>query len=177
MRLLFVCSGNTCRSPLAVAAWMAAAPAQGSSAVAESAGLGACHGAPATPEAVAVARGWGVDLTRHQSRPLTPAMAQSADLILTMTPDQAEQIVRRYNIEPRRVRLLGEFAAPETRANAVDLDAMIGEMSCFEDAGNAILDPFGGSLEAYQACATQIASAVNGLARALQEGNIVRGRP
>ncbi len=51
-----------------------------------SAGIGAYGGSPASPEAVRVAGGHGLDLSEHESRPLTEQEAEEADLILTMSP-------------------------------------------------------------------------------------------
>jgi protein-tyrosine phosphatase len=91
--ILFVCSGNTCRSPMAEAitrrilAEKLAVPEpelerKGVSVV--SAGSFAMPGARATPQAVEAVRGIGADLTHHRSRPLTVELIHQADMIFTM---------------------------------------------------------------------------------------------
>jgi protein-tyrosine phosphatase len=94
-RVVFVCTGNTCRSPLAEAICkqqLAARlgcpveelPARGY--LVQSAGLAAGTGMPAAEEAVLVAEALGAaDLRDHQSQPLTPELLRAADLILAMT--------------------------------------------------------------------------------------------
>ena len=77
--ILFICTGNTCRSPLA------AALARNRGIDAESAGLTGWHGSPATPEADRAAARHGADLTRHQARPVTEELLKKADQVWVMT--------------------------------------------------------------------------------------------
>ena len=96
MNLLFVCSGNTCRSPMAeviALAQMRAAGGFGKSAV-TSAGLAACPGAPANPASVRVCAEHGLDLTSHRSKSLTTDLIEASDHIYTMTQGQALQLKR-----------------------------------------------------------------------------------
>lgn len=88
--ILFVCTGNTCRSPLA----QALAQKLGMDAV--SAGLYAQPGAPATPEAQQAAQAHGCDLRCHRAQPLTAALVSAADLICPMTAAHADAICSRY---------------------------------------------------------------------------------
>src|SRR5262249_55498338 len=92
--VVFVCTGNTCRSPLAEAlfrrrlaerrGWAAdELPARGFYVL--SAGRAAGAGGPAAAEAVEVARAYGADLAAHQSRPLTADLAAQADYLVAMT--------------------------------------------------------------------------------------------
>ncbi|MBV9864998.1 MAG: hypothetical protein JO316_06585 [Abitibacteriaceae bacterium] len=192
MNILFVCSGNTCRSPLAVAAWQAfAVPSlQASARTADaevpqlpaisvsSAGLTAYDGAPASHYTCAIARDWGVDLSQHLSRRLTAEMVAEAQLVCTMTTDQAATVRLRFAVDPQDVLLLGDFA-PETEDLLRRLtDSM--ELAPMDEATpdearrehHSILDPYGGSVEAYQTCAAQIRAAVLGLVQSLCEGTI-----
>ncbi len=174
MRLVFVCTGNTCRSPLAVAAWRAfGAPLLREKALesrAESAGLAASPGATVSPHSVTTAREWGVDLSDHRARRLSPDIAEGADFLVALTAQHAEALRTRFDIT--KVLQLGSFDNhPDTNdpslANDLSqLQTLLG--------GNAedILDPFGGSLEAYQACGAHIRRAVEGLAVALRDGKI-----
>jgi protein-tyrosine-phosphatase len=84
MSVLFVCTGNTCRSPLAAALWRRAAAARGLNVHAESAGVAAREGAPASAEAIAVAREAGLDLGGHSAQLLTRPLVRAAQLVLVM---------------------------------------------------------------------------------------------
>jgi protein-tyrosine-phosphatase len=79
MRVLFVCTGNICRSPFAEAV------ARRAGLDVESAGLSAYEGAGPTDDALAVARELGYDLSSHRARPLTKEMLERADLVVGMT--------------------------------------------------------------------------------------------
>lgn len=84
-KILFVCSGNTCRSPLAEAIACSVLPARLDFDVeVASAGTSAADGAPASRHSVEVASDHGIDLSAHRSRPLTRSLLRSADLIVTM---------------------------------------------------------------------------------------------
>jgi len=85
-RILFVCSGNTCRSPLAERLALRQAEERGLEKVeVRSAGTFAGRGAPASSGAVLAARRKGLDLSGHRSTPLGPELVEWADLILAMT--------------------------------------------------------------------------------------------
>lgn len=96
MNLLFVCSGNTCRSPMAeviALAQMRACGGFGKSAV-TSAGLAACPGDPANPASVRVCADHNLDLSNHRSKSLTTDLIAASDHIYTMTQGQALQLQR-----------------------------------------------------------------------------------
>ena len=93
-RLLFVCTGNTCRSPMAeVIARRRAADLGWEHLEVRSAGVGAVDGTPASGGAVRVAEAAGLDLSAHRSRLLTEREAREADLILTMSADHLMRVV------------------------------------------------------------------------------------
>lgn len=92
--VLFVCTGNTCRSPMAEALAKHALASRKGVGVADlesagvrvrSAGVFASPGSAATPEAVDAVAALGADLSGHASQPLTEALIQDADAIYTMT--------------------------------------------------------------------------------------------
>jgi len=198
MTILFVCSGNTCRSPLAVAAWRAlddevndepgSKEASQSATLAQtsgeievvSAGLAASHGHEATRFAQQIARSWKVDLSAHRSRPLRQRLARDSDLVVAMTQNQARSARAQFGLPSHRVRVLGEFVDyrvlenqtnPALRNAEQRLAALLNEDEATE-IDNDIDDPFGASLEAYESCAARIRLSVKGLRRALREGEV-----
>src|SRR3712207_8152954 len=81
MKLLFVCSGNTCRSPLAEAIARQQAAERGLDIDVSSAGISAWEGAPASDGALLVGMEHRADLGEHRSRPLTREIVDASDLI------------------------------------------------------------------------------------------------
>ena len=131
-RLLFVCTGNTCRSPLAEALARRELEELGWSRVeVASAGAAAASGAPASVGALRVAERQGLDLSGHRSTPLTAELVERADLILTMGPSHLLRVLEMGGEE--RVALLGAFA-----------DGRDG------GEGPAVPDPFGGDDDVYE---------------------------
>jgi L-threonylcarbamoyladenylate synthase len=102
-RILFVCTGNTCRSPMAEALARVllesgdrgggASGREGIEVVVESAGVATGDGMPATPEAVEVVAAMGGDLRSHRSRRLTQGLIERADAVLAMTPSHLARAV------------------------------------------------------------------------------------
>jgi protein arginine phosphatase len=94
-RLLFVCTGNTCRSPMAEAIARRAASARGWSGVeVRSAGTSAFDGEMASRGAVRAAADNGLDIGEHQATLLRPEVAEWADLILVMSPSHLMRVVQ-----------------------------------------------------------------------------------
>src|SRR3954463_7155711 len=93
MNILFVCSGNTCRSPLAEALARRIAAERGIKDMKiSSAGTNAWDNATATDEALLVGMERSVDLAGHRARKLTPEIVSDADLIFVMTPGHLDQV-------------------------------------------------------------------------------------
>ena len=91
--ILFVCTGNTCRSPMAEAiarGLLSDREPDGTVIRVLSAGVSAMLGAPATPDAVEAVRELGFDLDAHRSSPVTAELLESADVVLCMTPAHAQ---------------------------------------------------------------------------------------
>lgn len=142
--LLFVCTGNRCRSPMAAAfatdllarrAGVDAADLVESGFRVGSAGTGCMRGSPATHEAVDAARRYNCDLTAHRSRPLTPSLLEDADEIYVMTPEHRASILEFAADAGDRIRLL-------------------------DRGGKAIPDPYGQGPAAYEKSAARIHRAI-----------------
>ncbi len=96
-RVLFVCTGNTCRSPLAeglAREWERRRTPNGLTIEVGSAGVAAGQGAPASPQTLEVLRERGINLSTHHARMLTPEMVDEADVIFTMTPSHAQAVMQ-----------------------------------------------------------------------------------
>lgn len=108
--LLFVCTGNTCRSPLAEALARDHLRRRGWAHVeVASAGTHAEEGEPAAKHSVVVGERRGLDLAAHRSRPLTPELVAWADLILVMGAGHLTPV--RWMGGAEKVALIGDFAA------------------------------------------------------------------
>ena len=105
MRVVFVCSGNTCRSPLAAAILRSTEP----QAEVSSAGLAAYDGSPAAEAARAVARERGLELRDHRAQNLRPELLEGA-ICLTMTRLHQDEVRRRFPEAEGRVFSLGAYA-------------------------------------------------------------------
>ena len=124
--ILFVCTGNTCRSPLAAAL----ANAQGADA--QSAGLAAYPGDPATPQAVRAAQRHGADLSAHRAQNVSELLLRQADQIFVMTPAHRDALCARFPWAAGRVRVLEP----------------------------AIPDPYGGDDAVYELCVKRLTEAM-----------------
>lgn len=135
-RILLVCTGNICRSPLAAALLERALTERGSEGIAvASAGTGAWDGAPASEGAYLVGLERGLDLSGHRARLLTRKLVEAADLVLTMAR------LHRARVDELggegRVFVLGEYAGREGDEAEVS-------------------DPFGGDLDVYRATCIEL---------------------
>ena len=138
--IVLVCTGNTCRSPMAEALLKMRLSARFQCAIEDlpkhgfrvsSAGLSAYDGDGAAPEAIAVIRSLGGDLAEHRSRALLPFIVAEADHLIAMTHHHLLSIVSRYPNLGGTLRLLC--------GNEGDLD-----------------DPLGAGSEVYHECAQKI---------------------
>ena len=106
-RILVLCSGNTCRSPMAAALLARDLATLGIEARIFSAGIGGPAGSPASPAAVAVMREVGIDLSGHTSRVVTGTDIGRADLIVVMTDSHRIGVEHLAPDIGDRVRVLG----------------------------------------------------------------------
>ena len=142
--ILMVCSGNSCRSPMAeymfrnkLAESLGMSPEELRAAGYEvlSAGTAACPGCEASPGALLEMRRRGIDLSPHRSQPLTIELIQQAERIYVMTP--------------------------EHRAMVLDLAPGAAEVVQLLDARGAIMDPMGGGPEEYLKTADRLDQAID----------------
>lgn len=113
MRLLFVCTGNLCRSPMAEYLARELARKKGIEVEVKSAGIWAVHGEPATEETVAVLEELGINAKSHCSQPLDFELIDWADLILTMEDWHKRQILAKMPEASGKVFTLPEFVGEE----------------------------------------------------------------
>ncbi|MFW5986022.1 MAG: ribose 5-phosphate isomerase B [Halanaerobiales bacterium] len=120
--LVFVCTGNTCRSPIAERLFKKMVEEYGlqDDWQVSSAGIAAFPGQTASREAISVLRETGIDLTNHSSRQLTYDIIMKADLILTMTTRHKELINHQFSDENIRIYTLKEFAGEEDNLDIID---------------------------------------------------------
>jgi len=137
---LFVCTGNTCRSPMAEALFRRLLSEQMHCAddelvdrgvIVASAGVAAGPGQPASDESVEQMRLRGIDLRGHESQPLTGELLMQADRVFTMTRGHRELVLRQFPQLAERVEVLSR------------------------DGGD-VVDPIGGGPDEYRRCAEQI---------------------
>lgn len=93
--VLFVCSGNTCRSPMAQALFQALCARRGLPYTADSAGLYARDGAAASDGAFYAMKERGLSLARHVAQPLTCTLASSARLVIVMGEPYRQTVLER----------------------------------------------------------------------------------
>jgi glycine hydroxymethyltransferase len=156
--ILFICTGNVCRSPMAEALFRHAVRGRGEFRVL-SAGLGAVDGQPPTQHSVTAMRELGMDISAQRSRMLTTDLVRSADLILGMTHGHVDTIALLYPPAAEKTFLLREF---DETLDPYEKD---------------IADPIGGPYEIYVECRDQIEQGIASLLKFMEQHNFLAGTP
>ena len=142
MNILFVCTGNTCRSPMAAAIMDKIAVENDLDVMIESAGIFASEGEKASGNAIEALKKYNIDLSHHRTQPVTEDLLKQSDVILTMT-DAHKQLLE--SLASGKVYTLLEYAGED---------------------GN-VSDPYGGDLEEYEETAQEIYDALVDIAEKL----------
>lgn len=132
-QILFVCSGNTCRSPMAEG-FCKQILADDSEYNVLSAGTSANSGESATQEAITALQNHGIDISKHRSRLLTPDLVSASRFIFAMTGRHRQKVLELCREADGKCFLLSEYS---------EID-----------------DPFEQDQEVYNACARQVLAAV-----------------
>ena len=142
MKVLFVCTGNTCRSPMAEGILKDLAEKKGLDIEAASAGISVYFGDMANIKSIEAMDKIGLDISGHISKHLSEEMVEEADLILTMSRNHKESILFSHPDGIEKIFTLNEYGLGRNRD---------------------IKDPFGQSLEVYEKTRDEIYKAIEGL--------------
>ncbi|MBN1164492.1 MAG: low molecular weight protein arginine phosphatase [Candidatus Krumholzibacteriota bacterium] len=138
-KIVFICTGNTCRSPMAEAITRARLPSDWKDKFEiSSAGAFAWNGQPATPLAVEVLREIGIDLSSHSARLMTGKIIREAELIVPMTDVHRLQIIASMPEVSSRVVLLGGL--DDSREDVDIADPLGGSRAVYKKTRDEIYD-------------------------------------
>ncbi len=140
-KILFICTGNTCRSPMAQGMFNSICQEENLPYLAESAGLCTLTGIPVSPNSAAAMLENGVDICDFTATSIEDKDIDSYDVIAVMTPEH-KQVLMSYGVPAEKIYVLAE-------------------------SSGGISDPYGGSLQRYRQCCCEIESAVRELLKEL----------
>lgn len=147
-RLIFVCTGNTCRSPMAATIFKSMET--NSEIEVLSRGLIVLFAEPSNPKADTVLKSHNLDLKNHKSKGLKASDINEDTLVLTMTDQQKKQVVETFN-QAKNVYTIKEYVG---------------------DSGD-VADPYGGSLIEYEDCYGELSLLIKKLVYKLNEGGSI----
>jgi len=145
MKILIVCTGNTCRSPMAEGIFISLI--KENNIEVSSAGTYAYDGDNAAQHAIKALEKIGIDISNHKSTLVHHDLIDKADIILTMTNSHKESIIKKFPESKNKVFLLNEYAYDNIKD---------------------VADPYGGSLKDYEIARDEIYKAIEEIVKKLK---------
>jgi protein-tyrosine phosphatase len=166
-KILFVCTGNTCRSAMAEGIFNNVVEKDlqlRDAFYAKSAGIAAYKGQGANPNAInALRQEWNIDISTHITKPISDELIADSDLILTMCQNHKSFILHLYPEIKNKIYTLKEFTA----------NNIMNRNNLSYDYNINISDPYGKSLEEYKRCAAEIRDSIEKLILILKTSNFL----
>ncbi len=144
-RILFICTGNTCRSPMAEGLFRKLS-SHHPEWQAGSAGTAAWHGQEASPETLHVLQERGINLSCHESRPVTEELMENATDVYAMTESHLAALLANFPEHADKIRLV----------------------TCYTD-NRSIADPIGCGQTAYNSVAQQLTAAIQAIISRMEQ--------
>jgi protein arginine phosphatase len=182
VNILFICTGNTCRSPMAEGFLRQMAEQKGLDLAVRSAGIAASQGAPMSRHSATILEKKGISF-QHNAQPATAKLIAWADLILTMTVSHKRAVIQAYPLAVDKIHLLKEYvednpavllsiAESERFYSELEMKRVLSQPITVEERQRIwelenqlpdydIFDPFGGTLADYERCAEEMSPYIN----------------
>ena len=144
MKILVICTGNTCRSPMAEGIFESLVKEKNLEVEISSAGTCAYDGDSVTNHAEMALKKMGIDISNHKSKLVHRDLIERVDIVLTMTKSHKETIIRNFPEAKNKIFLLNEYAFKEIKD---------------------VVDPFGGTIIDYEKARDEIYTAAEEIVR------------